>query len=91
MGIRLMELKTDGSHKEFILKESVGENIITWECLPAVEEILDYLKENPFPADKYYCQKEFIEDITLASGYMHLWVEKIQTAEYIAELIYELI
>ena len=91
MGIRLMELKTDGSHKEFILKESVGENIIIWECLPAVEEILEYLKENPFPEDKCYSQKEFIEDAALAAGYIHLWVEKEETAEFIAGLIYELI
>jgi len=86
-----MELKTDGSHKEFILKESIGENIVTWECLPDVETIRKYLKGQKFPLDVCYSQKEFIEDAALAGGYVHLWVEKEETAEFIAELIHELI
>lgn len=53
--------------------------------------ILEYLKEYPFPEDKTYSQKEFIEDAAYASGYIHLWVEKEETAEFIAELIHELI
>lgn len=86
-----MELKTDGSHKEFILKESIGENIIIWGCLPDVETIREYLKGHKFPDDKCYSEKEFIEDAAFAQGYIHLWVEKEETAEFIAELIYELI
>ena len=86
-----MELKTDGSHKEFILKESIGENIVTWECLPDVETIRKYLKKHKFPKDKGYSQKEFIQNAAFAHGYIHLWVEKEETAEFIAELIHELI
>ena len=86
-----MELKTNGSHKEFILKESIGENIVTWECLPDVEAIRKYLKGHKFPKDKCYSQKEFIENAAFAQSYIHLWVEKKETAEFIAELIHELI
>jgi len=91
MGIRLLELKTDGNHKEFLLKETVGENIVLWECLPDIEIIRNYLRKHKFPEDKCYCEKEFIEDAAFAGGYIHLWVERQETAEFIAELIYELI
>ncbi len=91
MGIRLLELKTDGSHKEFILKESVGENIVIWECLPDIGTIRKYLRKHKFPEDKCYCEKELIEDAAFAGGYVHLWVERQKTAEFIAELIGELI
>ena len=91
MAVRLMELKTDGHHKEFILKESVGENIITWECLPDMQTVRKYLKKHRFPKDKAYSLKEFIEDAVCATGYIHLLVEKKETAEFIAELICELV
>jgi len=43
MGIRLMELKTDGSHYEFIIRESVMDNIVIWEYLPAVDTVKESL------------------------------------------------
>ena len=86
-----MELKTDDSHKEFILKESIGDNIVTWECLPEIEIIRKYLQKHEFPEDKTYSIKEFIEDAAFAAGYIHLSVERQETADFIAELVYELI
>ena len=91
MGIRLMELKTDGSHCEFILRESVMDNIVTWECLPDTDTIKEDLKEHSFPKDKLYSEQEFLEDVEKAAGYIHLWVEKRETAEFICDLCYELI
>ena len=86
-----MELKTDGSHYEFILRESVMDNIVTWECLPDTDTVKEYLKEHPFPKDKLYSEQEFLEDVEKAAGYIHLWVEKRETAEFICDLCYELI
>jgi hypothetical protein len=91
MGIRLMELKTDGSHYEFIIRESVMDNIVIWECLPAVDTVKEYLRKHPFPKDELYSQKEFLEDVQKAAGYTHLMVEKRETAEFICELCSALI
>ncbi len=91
MTIRLMELKTNNKHKEFILKQSTSEKIIHWESLPDIEAIRVYLKHHPFPLDNCYSEQEFIEDASCASGYIHLWVEKEQTAEFICQLCSELI
>jgi hypothetical protein len=91
MGIRLMELKTDGSYYEFIIRESVMDNIVIWECLPAVDTVKEYLKKYPFPKDKLYSQKEFLEDVEKAAGYIHLLVKKRETAEFICELCSALI
>lgn len=86
-----MELKTDNSHYEYIVKESVGQNIVTWECLPDIELVKKYLKKHPFPKDKLYSKQEFLADVKNASGYIHLWVQRAETADFICELIYELI
>ena len=91
MGIRLMELKTDGSRYEFIIRESVMDNIVIWECLPTVDTVKEYLKKHPFPKDEFYSQKEFLEDVEKAAGYMHLLVKKRETAEFICELCSALI
>jgi len=91
MGIRLMELKTDGSHYEFILRESVMDNIVIWECLPAVDTVKEYLKKHPFPRDKLYSEQEFLEDVEKAVGYIHLLVKKSETAEFICGLCSDLI
>jgi len=91
MGIRLMELKTDGSHYEFIIKESVMDNIVTWECLPDADTVKRYLRKHSFPKDELYSEKAFLEDVDKASGYIHLLVEKKETAEFICDLCSELI
>jgi hypothetical protein len=44
-----------------------------------------YLKNNPFPKDALYSQEEFLKEID-AGGYIHLWIEKRETAEFIADL-----
>ena len=86
-----MELKTDGSHCEFILRESVMDNIVTWECLPDTDTVKEYLKKHLFPKDKLYSEQDFLADVGKAAGYIHLWVEKRETAEFICELCYALI
>lgn len=86
-----MELKTDGSRYEFLIRESVIDNIVIWECLPAVDTVKAYLKKHPFPEDKLYSEKEFLEDVEKAAGYIHLSVEKEETAEFICELCSALI
>lgn len=91
MGVRLMELKTDGSHYEFLIRESVMDEIVTWECLPDADTIEEYLKKHPFPQDKLYPEKAFLEDVQKASGYIHLVVEKRETAQFICDLCSALI
>jgi len=91
MGIRLMELKTDGSCYEFLIRESIMDEILTWECLPDVDTISEYLKKHPFPNDKLYSKEEFLQDVEKASGYIHLVVGKRQTAEFICDLCSALI
>lgn len=91
MGIRLMELKTDGSHYEFLIRESIMDEIVTWECLPGVDAVKEYLKEHPFPQDKLYPEKAFLDDVAKTSGYIRLVVEKSETAEFICDLCSALI
>ena len=91
MGIRLMELKTNGTHKEFILKESVTERILTWECLPDIGSVKRFLITHKFPQDRCYSEEDFLSDVRGAEGYIHLWVEKEDTAEFICQLCSELI
>jgi len=87
----LIELKTDGKHYEFIIRESVKDNIVAWEYLPDVDTIKQYLKNHPFPKDKLYSEEEFLKDVEKAKGYIHLAVEKRQTAEFICDLCSALI
>ena len=92
MGIKLLELKTDTEDKhDYLIKESVCEEIVNWECLRCGGDVEEYIKENPFPDDKRYSKEEFLHNVNLATGYILLSVEKTETAEYIAELVYELI
>jgi len=91
MGIRLMELKTDGSHYEFLIRESIMDEIVTWECLPGADTIEEYLRKHPFPQDKLYAEKTFLEDVEKATGYIHLVVEKRETAEFVCDLCSDLI
>jgi len=95
MSIRLIEVKQDNHHREnereFLFKISTTEHVLHWEELLLDEDkIKKYLKQNPFPKDKYYSKKEFFNDIS-CEGYVCVLVEKVETAEYIAELFYELI
>jgi len=91
MAFELMELKTDGSHYEFLIRESIVDDIVTWECLPDADTIKEYLKKHPFPQDKLYPEKAFLEDVQRAVGYIHLVVENRQTAEFICDLCSALI
>ncbi|MHA1755900.1 MAG: hypothetical protein ACTSVV_03955 [Promethearchaeota archaeon] len=82
-------LKPD--EQKFIIKESTSETILHWQDLWIDEEKLkEYLKENPFPKDKYYSKKEFLQDLE-CEGYVSISVNKKETAEFIAELFYKLI
>jgi hypothetical protein len=56
-----------------------------------VDTVKEYLKKHPFPKDKLYSEQEFLEDVEKAAGYIHLLVEKEETADFICDLCYELI
>ena len=95
MGIKLLELKigTEDRH-DYLVKESVCEEIVNWECLSfmsGVESVKEYMETNPYPEDKLYSKQDFLKDVERATGYILLSVEKTETAEYIAELVYDLI
>ena len=89
MGYELMELKTDGSHCELLIRETIMNRITEWEDLPNADAVRRYLKNNPFPKDGLYSEEEFLKEVD-GGGYIHLWVEKRETAEFIADLCYEL-
>jgi len=91
MVFELMELKTDESHYEFLIRESIMDEIVTWECLPDVDIVKQYLKKHPFPKDELYPEKAFLEDVEKAPGYIHLVVENRETAEFICDLCSALI
>ena len=67
------------------------DEIVRWECLPGVDAVKQYLKRHPFPQDKLYAEKAFLEDVAKATGYIHLVVERQETAEFICDLCYALI
>lgn len=87
----LMELKTDGSHYEFLIRETIIDWIVQWQDLPRVNTVRQYLKKHPFPEDECYSEEQFLDDVGAAAGYVHLFVEKRQTAEFIRDLICELV
>ena len=86
-----MELKTDGSHYEFMIRETIVNNMMTWEDFPGVDGVKKYLKNHPFPKDKLYSEDEFLEEVEGSDMFIWLHVEKRETAEFILNLIYELI
>jgi len=86
-----MELKTDGSHYEFIIRETVMNEILNWSDFSDVAEIRGYFKKNEFPEDKLYSQNEFLEEVEGSDRFIHLIVEKPQTTEFIMGLCYEVI
>jgi uncharacterized protein (DUF1697 family) len=60
------------------------------ELLISKEDLKKYLKDNPFPEDKEYSEEDFIHDFD-SEGAVSVFVEKRETAEYIAILLGELI
>ena len=94
MGVRLIEvmsayLKED--EREFLFKVSATEHILHYEELMLDEEELKkYIKENPCPKDKHFKIETFISDLN-CECYISIVVEKIESAEYIAEMLGELI
>jgi hypothetical protein len=62
-----------------------------WCGLPDADTVRQYLKKHPFPRDKLYPEKAFLEDVEKATGYIHLVVERQETAEFICDLCYALI
>jgi hypothetical protein len=91
MRFKLVELKTDGSHYEFLIRETIMNKIVEWEDLPNVGTVREYLRKHPFPKDNCYWKEDFLDEIEKAGGHIHLFVEKRDTAEFICKLCYELI
>jgi hypothetical protein len=81
------------NHKEVAVKNSkkMVFELMTWECLPDVDTVRQYLGKHPFPQDKLYPEKAFLEDVQRAVGYTHLVVEKRETAEFVCDLCSDLI
>jgi len=87
----LLELKTDGRYYEFLMRDCIKNNIVTWGYLPNKEKIKEFLKQHPFPEDAIYSEKMFWEDFENKYGYISLVVEKRETAEFICNLCCALI
>lgn len=95
MGIRLIKIDGEGMLKpdeqKFIFKISATEHILHYEeLLIGDEKLKEYLKKYPFPKDKYYNEETFLEDLK-CEGYVCVIVEKRDTADYIANLFYDLV
>jgi len=91
MGFELMELKTNGSHYVFLIRETIMNRIVGWEDLPDLDLVKEYLRKHIFPEDKCYSKEIFLEEIEMAGGHICLLVERRETAEFICRLCYELI
>lgn len=91
MRFELMELKTDGSHYEFLIRETIINRIVEWKNLPDVDTVWEYLGTHMFPKDKCYSEEDFLAEVENRRGYIHLVVEKRETAEFVCDLCYELI
>ena len=91
MGYELMEQKTDESHYGFLVRETIMNNIITWKDFPHVDEVKEYLNNNPFPKDRLYSEEEFLEEVEGSDMFILLQVEKRQTADFILNMICELV
>ena len=91
MGFELMELKTNGSHYEFLIRETIMNRIMKWEDLPDVDVVREFLRKHIFPEDKCYSKETFLEEVEMAGGHICLLVEKWETAEFICRLCCELI
>jgi hypothetical protein len=91
MGFELMELKTNGSHYEFLIRETIMNRIVEWEDLPDLDMVQEYLRKHIFPEDKCYSKETFLEEVEMAGGHICLLVEKQETAEFICRLCCELI
>jgi len=58
----------------------------------AEEKMVEYMKENPMPKDEKYSEKDFIYDITQASGFHSLPDgAKEETIEYVINALNDLI
>ena len=92
MGIRLVETKeTRKDGYGFLFKISTTDQILDYEGLMLDKDrVKEYFKEKPFPKDKHYSKQDFLTDLD-CSGAVSLFVEKRETAEYIADLLYGLI
>jgi len=72
----------DGYNCEFINPEYLG---------ISEKKIRKYLKENPFPEDPEYSEKDMIFDLTNSSGSLIIHCKFRKTAEFIAQMIRDLI
>ena len=59
-------------------------------CL-SEEKLKRYLRENSFPKDSEYSEKEMIYDLTCSKGTYIIPTKKRRTAEFIAQMISDLI
>ena len=87
MGIEVREFK-DG---RYLIWDGYNCEAVNWESLFIDEdEIRKYLENKPFPEDKEYSKEDLLRDL-YATGSITVRCEKEETADYIAEMIYELI
>jgi hypothetical protein len=90
VGFELIELKTDGSCFMFIIRDSIWNNILGWKGLPEINDFKEYLKNHSFPEDRMYSEQDFLNDVGNREGFICFKVEKIETAEFICRMIYDL-
>jgi hypothetical protein len=87
MGIEVREFK-DGT---YLIWDRYNCEAVNWESLFFDEdEVRRYLKKKPFPEDKAYVKEDLLRDLK-ATGSITLRCEKGETAEYIADMIYNLL
>ena len=91
VGFELIELKTDGTCYEFLIRKTTINRFVEWEDLRDVNIVREYLKTHDFPDDQCYSKKAFLDEVENVGGYILLCVERRRTAKFILNLCRELI
>jgi len=94
MSITLKELKEEDTRlgRHFVVWSGFDCRFMDYDGLCfSRDNIKEYIKEHPFPKDKHYREEEVIYDFTNASGSVTMRCEKEETADWVAEMIIQLI
>ena len=95
MSMSIREIKQDDTRRgrNFAIWDTCSCRFMDYDGLGFSEEHIDNHigMGNPFPDDKFYSYTDMIYDFTEASGSITMRCEKEETADWIAEMINDLI
>ena len=78
--------------EHYLIWNGFDSNLINPKHLCITEDrIIKYSKGNPFPKDSKYSMKDMIYDVTESDGGLTIDCDKLETAEWVADMISELV